>query len=264
MAGAIAAGTAAGTAPRSYIVAGPITETAPGTAATTVPVVRLMVPTVRHTIARATTHPPELTRGAERPPTATAASVPAKRITQGPGLLLRPYKDRTPMEATGPPQFRKTATPPTASIRRPLRERQVKCTLQMGVQRTARRESMATALPSGRPPMATSMRRRTAIRTKTLEVGGVGTPTIPRNTTPVTREAILVQPKAGADKKRAADHRRSAEPAAVAGNPSRQAHAVHQAWVGVVVGVDAAAVAVADELRNVLTYLAEYSALLAT
>lgn len=164
------------------------------------------------------------------------------------------------MEATEPRQFRKTAIPHTASTKRPLREQQVKCTPQMGARRTARRVSMATALRWVRPQTAISMRPRTGTPTRTLEVVGAETRTIPRNPAQVIQEAILLRPKAGEDKKRVADPQRSGEPAEVAGNPSRQVLAARQARVVEAVGVDAAAAvaagAVAGEPTSVRTSVA--------
>ncbi len=71
-----------------------------------------------------------------------------------------------------PRRFRKTAPLHTASIKRPLRERRVRCTPRMGARRMAHRASTATAPPLVRPQTATSTRPRTATPTRTPGADG--------------------------------------------------------------------------------------------
>src|SRR5271169_2552388 len=144
-----------------------------------------------------------------------------------------------PMEATEPRQFRKTAIPHTANTKRPLRERQVKCTPQMGARRTARRVNMATALRSVRPPTVTSTQARTGTRTRTPEAAGAETRTIRQNPPRLTQETPPL-PRAGEDRIRVADRQPSAAPAAEAGIRDRRARAVLRAWAVAVAGADAA------------------------
>ncbi len=185
---------------------------------------------------RRITRPREL-MPAERPlRMPTAAQAPPRRTTQGPGLLPRLCRDRMPMEATGPRRFRKTAIQHTASTKRPLRERQVKCTPQMGARRMARRVSMAIALRLVRPPTVTSTRPRTGTPIRTPEAGGVEIQTIPRNT--VQLRAVLPLPRVGAGRKRAAGRQPLAAPAVEVGTPARPVLVVPRAWAGAAGGAD--------------------------
>ena len=127
------------------------------------------------TMAPAITHPPGRMHVVARSRTATAAQAPVKRTTQGPGRPPRRCKVPMPMGAMEPRRFRRTVTLPTASIKRPLKEPQVRCTLRTVARLMARRVSTATAPPWVRPQMATSMRPRTATPTRTP--GAVGAET---------------------------------------------------------------------------------------
>src|SRR5271170_2591582 len=116
-----------------------------------------------------------------------------------------------PMEAGEHRRFRKTVTLRTASIKRPPKERQVRCTPQMGVRLMVRRVSTATVLPWARPRMVTSTRLLMGTRTKILGADGAETRTILRDTTvPVTRTPRNPAHQVGEDRKKAVDHRPSA------------------------------------------------------
>ena len=99
------------------------------------------------TIVPVITHPRGRMPVVARSRTATVARALVKRTTQGPGRPPRLCKGPMPMGAMEPRRFRKTATPPTASIKRPLKERLVRCTLQTAARLMARQVSTAIALP---------------------------------------------------------------------------------------------------------------------
>jgi hypothetical protein len=171
-------------------------------------------------------------------PTATAASVPVKPTTQGRGLLPRLSKVRTPTAAMEPRRFRKMAPLHTASIKRPLTERQVRCTPQTVLRLMERRVNTATAPRLVRPRTATSMRPRTATPTRTL--GTVGTRrAVVRTNPPQVIRTVPRNPAhpAGDRRKRAGAHRPSVEAAAVVGDRGRRALVVRQAGAAVVAGV---------------------------
>src|SRR4029077_4913983 len=204
------------------------------------------VPTVlpSGTIVPVITHPRGRMRVVPRSRTATVPPALLKRTTQGPGRLPLLFKGPMPMGAMEPRRFRKTVTPPTASIKRPLKEPQVRCTLRTAVRLMVRQVSTAIALLWVRPPMATSMRPRTATSIATPGAAGAEIRTIrsrraPRLTPVKVRQAIRAAPRnpahqAGADRKGVADQRHSVEAAEVAGNPGRQVRAVQQAGAAAV------------------------------
>src|SRR5271167_151284 len=105
----------------------------------------------------------------------------------------------------------------------------------------ARRVRTATAPPTVRPRMATSMRARTGIPTKTPgAVGRAQAPTRIRNTTHPATQAqvpprVLQAPVAGEGRKRAADHQPSIA-VGEAGSRGRPVLAAHTAGAVVVVG----------------------------
>src|SRR5258706_12948052 len=120
--GDIAVGTAAGTAPpRWCITAVRTTETAPGTAATTVRVGQRMVQAGPRTIALATTLPPERTHVVPQSRTATAVKARVKPTTRRPGHTLKLNKAPMPTEVGEARRFRKTATLQIASIKQRLK-----------------------------------------------------------------------------------------------------------------------------------------------
>ena len=160
---------------------------------------------------------------------ATAAQVPVKHTTQGPGPLPRLCKVLMPTEAGGARRLRKTAPLLTASIKPLHKEPQGRCTLRMGLQLMAHRVSTETALRSVRPQMATSMRPRTAIPTRTPGAAGAAIRTILRNPAH----------QAGDLRKRAAGHRPSAAVVG-GGDRSRKVPVVRQVEAVVVVGAAAA------------------------
>jgi len=163
-----------------------------------------------------------------------------KRTTQGPERPpLLWCKGPMPMGAMEPRRFRKTVTPPTASIKRPLKEPQVRCTLRTAVRLMVRQVSTAIAPLWVRPQAATSTRQRTATSIATPGAAGAEMRTIrSRRATQLTPakadQAIRIVSRnpahrAGERKRRVADHRHLVEVAEVVGNPDRQVHAVRQA-----------------------------------
>ena len=88
---------------------------------------RFQTDTALQAPVRRITHPPGLMRVALQPRTHTAAQARPRRTTQGPGPLPPQCKAPMPMEAGEARQFRRTAPPRTASIKRPRKELQDPC-----------------------------------------------------------------------------------------------------------------------------------------
>src|ERR1700761_3276742 len=116
--GAIAIGTATGTAAPSITEAERTTGTMHGTAAITGPALRLMVPTALRERAMPTIRPPERTREAHQFQRPTERQQPARRTTQTPGPTPQHIKRPTPTETMAVRFIQRTAIPRTPSTRR--------------------------------------------------------------------------------------------------------------------------------------------------
>jgi hypothetical protein len=186
--------------------------------------VRMDLTAVR-TQAMATTLPRGRTHVAPQSQTATAAQVPVKRTTQGPGPLPRLCKGPMRMAAMGPRLLRRTAPLSTASIKRTRMEPPHRCTLRTAHRLMGRLGSTATAPRLVRPPTATSMPQQTAIPTRTPAVVGP------------TRMEVLILPRAMEVRIRAV-HRPLVGAAAEGGGPGRKALEDRTAGAAVVAGAD--------------------------
>ena len=90
--------------------------------------------------------------------------------------------------------------------------------------------------------MGTSMQQQTATPTRTPAAAGRTLMEVQTN--PAAQVTTLLLPRAGVDRKRAADHPRSAEAAAEAGDPGPRVLVVRRAWAAVEAGAAVAAVVV--------------------
>ena len=214
----------AGTAPpQSFITAGRTTETMPGTAATMARAPLLMVLTAPRTPAPAITRPPGRTHVAAQSRTATEAQSAGQAYNPKTGAYAATEQGSNANGSWGSSRFRKTAIPHTASIKRRLKEPRARYKPRTAARLLERRVS-TTALPWVRPQTATSMRQRTVTPTKTRAAAGSNTR---------WKFQFRSSPKAMEGRKRAADHRPSAEAAAEAGNPGRRVLVVRRAGAGV-------------------------------
>ncbi len=130
-----------------------------------------MVLTAPRTPAPAITRPPGRTHAVPQFRTVTAPKVPVKRTTQRLGHTLPRSKAPTPMAAGEARRFQKTATLPTASIKRLLKEPRARYKPRTAARQLVRRGSTTVPLWL-RPQTATSMRQRTATPTRTRAAAG--------------------------------------------------------------------------------------------
>src|SRR5260370_25147626 len=188
-------------------------------------------------------------RAARRPRLVTGSRKLVRRTTRTPEPRLRPIKLPTRMEATEARSTPRTATQRTPSIKRRRQAPWDRYKLPQVAKVLPHRAHTAIAALWDKLQMATSMRRRTGMSTRTP--GAVGTkprelPNPPQatqahrattNRPPATRGPTLLLLEVMGGRKRAAGHRPSEEAAvAVGGNPGRRVLVVRQAEAAAAAG----------------------------
>src|SRR5271165_308254 len=158
---------------------------------------------------------------------------PVKRTTPTPERMLRRIRRPTPMGATEARSSPRTATRHTPSIKPRRKGQWARYRLRRVAKVSPHRARMAIMLLRDKPPVEPSMRRQTAMSTRTR--GAVGIKPKARAITPqATRGPTLLPLAAMEGRRRVADHRPLAEAVVeVVGNPGRRVLVVPQAAVEV-------------------------------
>src|SRR5271165_3075161 len=149
---------------------------------------------------------------------------PVKRTTPTPERMLRRSRRPTPMGATEARSSPRTATRHTPSIKPRRKGQWARYRLRRVAKVSPHRARMAIMLLRDKPPVEPSMRRQTAMSTRTR--GVVGIKPKARAITPQATRGPTLLPLVAMEGRRAADHRPSAE---AVGNRGRRVVGVRQA-----------------------------------